>query len=160
MNSLIANLLKKPAFLLAAFLFVAAGIIITVLVSNGKIDLNFSSASMTIRVCEDLTTDPANCTHTTIQSAVNDIGAGVNAFGSGGVITIAPGDYNQCASIPDGHKLVKPGITIRGELGVRVFGKACGDKGAFVVRKGSENVTIEGIECFGINSSSGNGACV
>src|SRR3989338_5284792 len=107
---LIANLQKKPAFLLAAFLFVAGIIIIVVLAPRGKIDLNFSSAASTIRLCLDKATDP-QCNETDLQAAVNNANPG-------DTIIIAPGIYNQCAVIPK----EKTGLQIIGEAGAHLQG--------------------------------------
>ena len=71
---------------------------------------------------------------------------------SGDTVLLAPGVYSQAALV------TVSGITIRGEPGAHLKGRAIEGKAALVVR--ADDVVIEGIECSGIRVRDKNGACV
>lgn len=68
----------------------------------------------------------------------------------GGTINVAPGAYNDCL-------IVKKSLTING-AGAKITGKACGEKGAFVIAAGG--VTLTGFDIGPITGTEGNIACV
>lgn len=90
-----------------------------------------------------VTMGPTGCDATTFTAAyalVKD----------GGTINVMPGVYNDCL-------LIKKDLTING-AGAFIRGKACNEKGAFVVAGG--NVTLTGFDIGLITGTEGNIACV
>ena len=68
----------------------------------------------------------------------------------GGTIAVQPGAYNDCL-------VIKKSLTVTG-ANARITGKACSNKGAFVVAAG--NVTITGFDIGPVTGTEGNIACV
>jgi hypothetical protein len=68
------------------------------------------------------------------------------------LIVLAPGLYEQGAVVD------VPGLTIRGEPGAHLKGRAVQGKAALVVT--ANDVVIEGIECSAISVRDQNGACI
>jgi hypothetical protein len=70
----------------------------------------------------------------------------------GDTIVLAPGTYEQAA------KVKVDNITIRGEPGAHLRGKAFDGKAALVIN--GDNVVVDGIECSEIHVPDKNGACI
>lgn len=98
----------------------------------------------TIRVCATQSTNDA-CQFANLADAINSARAGDTVLLSSGI-------YRQAVVVK------VSGITIKGEPGAHLQGTAIEGKAALVVR--ADNVTIEGIECSGIQVRDRNGACV
>ena len=81
-----------------------------------------------------------------------DLAAAVAQAKPGDTVLLSPGIYQQAALV------TVSGITIRGEPGAHLQGRAIEGKAALVVR--AHDVVIDGIECSGIRVRDRNGACV
>ena len=81
-----------------------------------------------------------------------ELAAAVAEAKPGDTVLLAPGIYQQAALV------TVSGITIRGEPGAHLKGRAIEGKAALVVR--ADDVIIDGIECSGIRVRDRNGACV
>ncbi|MBI2105055.1 MAG: fibronectin type III domain-containing protein [Candidatus Omnitrophica bacterium] len=135
---------------------------------EGSYVLRLTAHDGALSASDDLTVtvQPATPPHRILYVALDGTGDGrgstpfgtiqkaVDAAAPGDTVLVRGGVYRQCAVIPRGKK----GISIVGEPGAHLRETACSGKGALVVQ--SEDVTIEGLECSGISSGSGNGACV
>lgn len=98
----------------------------------------------TLKVCPTQAAKP-DCNYFSLAKAVAQAKPG-------DTVLLAPGIYRQAA-------LVKvSGITIKGEPGAHLKGRAVEGKAALVVR--ADDVVIDGIECSEIRVRDRNGACV
>ncbi len=98
----------------------------------------------TLKVCPPQLPKP-DCSHFSLAEAVAQ-------SKPGDTVLLAPGIYQQAALV------TTPGITIKGEPGAHLKGRAIAGKAALVVR--ADDVVIDGIECSGIRVRDRNGACV
>lgn len=88
----------------------------------------------------------------TVSCQFGSLSAAIDSTQPGDVVLLAPGIYREAVLIRT------PNITIKGEPGAHLQGTAIEGKAALVVR--ADNVTIEGIECSGVQVRDRNGACV
>jgi hypothetical protein len=98
----------------------------------------------TLKVCAPQAAKP-DCKYLSLAEAVAQANPG-------DTVLLSPGIYQQAALV------TVSGITIKGEPGAHLKGRAVEGKAALVVR--ADDVVIEGIECSGIRVRDHNGACI
>ena len=97
-----------------------------------------------LRICHPKTAIEG-CEYLTLAAAIADARPG-------DTIILSPGVYEQAALVN------VPGITIKGEPGAHLKGRAVEGKAALVIR--ANDVVIDGIECSHISVRDRNGACI